>query len=268
MSKQQLAHVADQNRNLVVGGNVNIPRTIKIDYGKVKISQTPIIDGKQIRSTVVFHAMKTDECAIHYIENKLGKNIVVMNFASRHNHGGGYRRGAKAQEEDLCRVMPGLYPSLCKIQYPYDEDTVLITSHVSIMRNNANYNFFPRGTTYDVSVASVAAPNLRHEKYDEARIVRTLANMYCAVKQYLPDTDTFILGAWGCGAYGNDPTTMSRVMNEINLKYGGAFKTIVFAVPEGVNTKEFRDNITVMIKNTPSDPHYGDSDDDDYNGYD
>lgn len=253
MSKQQLERVANQNRDLIIGGTVDIPRTIKVDYGRVKIIQTPIIDGKQIRTTVAFHTMKTDECAIHYIENKLGANIVVMNFASRHSHGGGYRRGARAQEEDLCRVIPALYPSLCKIQYPYNEDTVLITPHLSIMRNNTNYNFFPRAVTYDVSVASVAAPNLRYEKYDEDRVKRTLENMYCAVKQQLPDTDTFIVGAWGCGAYGNDPVQMARVMNEINLKHGGAFKTVAFSIPEGVNTKEFKANITLMTRNVSDD---------------
>lgn len=46
---------------------------------------------------------------------------------------------------------------------------------------------------------------------------------------------------------------MSRIMNDINLKYGGAFRTIVFAVPEGANTEEFRDNITLTTRNIPCD---------------
>ena len=90
---------------------------------------------------------------------------------------------------------------------------------------------------------SAAAQNLQREEFDEKLVRRTLANMYYAVKAHLPNTDTLILGAWGCGAYRNDPVVMAKIMNEINLEYGGHFKTIVFSVPEGVNTEEFRDNI-------------------------
>lgn len=258
MNKSQLERIAVQNKTLIDDGTVDIPKTIKVDYGSIKIQPMPVIEGKTIHTTISFETMKTDECAIHYIENKLGKNIVVMNFASRHNHGGGYIGGAKAQEEDLCRVMPGLYASLCKIRYPYNADSVLITPNVNIMRNNINYSFFPRGITYNVGVVSAAAPSLRHEEYDEDRVTRTLENMYCAVRKLLPNTDTLIVGAWGCGAYGNDPVKMARLMNTISLKYGGEFKTIVFAVPEGANTKEFRENITRMCRNVYN---YDDCDD-------
>lgn len=108
--------------------------------------------------------------------------------STRYSHGAEYRRGTKAQEEDLCRVIPALYPSLCRIRYPYREDAVLITPHVSIMRNNTNYDFFLRVTTYDVNIVSVATPNLKYEKYDESRVIRTLENMYCAVRQHLPSS--------------------------------------------------------------------------------
>ena len=63
------------------------------------------------------------------------------------------------------------------------------------------------------------------------------------IKKHLPETETLILGAWGCGAYGNDPHKITEKMNEVNLNFGGMFKNIVFSVPKGVNTQEFKEKI-------------------------
>ena len=47
---------------------------------------------------------------------------VGLNFANAHHAGGGYLRGARAQEEDLCRLMPTLYTALKRLAYPLAED--------------------------------------------------------------------------------------------------------------------------------------------------
>ncbi len=101
----------------------------------------------------------------------------------------------KNQEEDLCRVNPQLYPSLSKIIYPFEPDSVLITPDVWIMRDNKNYNFFKPDFNLRVSVCSVAAQNLLLEVFDEKIVKKTLINMYQSVKNYIPKTDTLILGA-------------------------------------------------------------------------
>ena len=59
----------------------------------------------------------------------------------------------------------------------------------------------------------------------------------------MPHVDTLVLGAWGCGVYGNNPEDMSYIMNKVCKKYGGLYKNIVFAVPRGYNLDAFQKNI-------------------------
>ena len=46
------------------------------------------------------------------------KNALVMNFANAHSPGGGFKMGAKAQEEALCRCST-LYESISKDMYAF-----------------------------------------------------------------------------------------------------------------------------------------------------
>ena len=43
---------------------------------------------------------------------ELGSGALVLNFANESTPGGRYRSGGRAQEEDLCRLLPQLAPSL------------------------------------------------------------------------------------------------------------------------------------------------------------
>jgi uncharacterized protein (TIGR02452 family) len=239
--------IYNQNTKLLMDDKIPIPDTIKVDYCDIDVSEENISRlATYHTSNVWIEQLKTDNCAVKYIDCGIACNVVVMNFASRIHHGGGYVRGATAQEEDLCRVMPQLFPSLCKIKYPFAEDSILVTQNLRIMRDSDNYTLLNKKYIKNISVVSAAAPNLKYECFDANRIKRTLKNMYISVKTLLPEVDTIILGAFGCGAYKNDSNIMSQIMNDINLECNGMFKNVIFSIPPGDNLIAFSKNITQL----------------------
>src|SRR5579872_3134925 len=234
--------IAQQNREY--SQTCNIPELFAsvITFNPERINKLPITENA---TCVIVEPIKTDICALKYINEMESQNVVILNFANRYRRGGGYLKGASAQEEDLMRVIPDLYDASSNVRYPFLPDTVTLTCNVTIMRDSENnYELLKSKERQNISVISAAAQNLKTEEFNEACVRNTLMNMYYAINDRLPEADTLILGAWGCGAFGNDPKVMATIMNEITLEYGGQFKYIVFAIPPGHNYDVFKSIIT------------------------
>jgi len=55
--------------------------------------------------------------------------------------------------------------------------------------------------------------------------------------------ETIILGAWGCGIFGNDPVVVANLFNE-SIKENQYFKEIIFAIydnKESITYKAFEE---------------------------
>lgn len=179
-------------------------------------------------------------------------NAAVLNFACATTPGGGFLSGSKAQEECLCR-MSTLYGSLTSPEaQPYYDNNLQIQATlkpVSFLYSPIVYVFRRPNLTYmdapvQTQVITAAAPNLHRADHGAS---------YIDVRNYLLDTmramfgymngraDTLILGAWGCGAFGNDPDAVAQYFRTVlhDEGYGRAFRKIIFAV-RNENTKNFR----------------------------
>lgn len=187
--------------------------------------------------------------------------VLVHNFANAFHPGGGFLRGAPAQEEALCREST-LYASLSSGAaaqvYEYNanartaagSDYMIVSPKVVVFRDSA-CNFLREPFT--TSVISYAAPDLEGDAYEltdeEVRpiMLEKIKNMLsvAAVKGY----DALVLGAWGCGAFCHDAKDMAENFRQVLFaeNYRRHFSQIVFAVysPRGssYNYKRFLERL-------------------------
>lgn len=152
-----------------------------------------------------------------------GGEVLCLNFASAKNPGGGFLSGAQAQEESLVRAS-GLYASLASqsAMYEYNRrlrtwlysDHMIYSPHVPVFRDDEG-KFLEE--PYFVSFITAPAVNAeavrRNEPQNVPAIQRTMARrlgrlLWVAMQM---GHSAIILGAWGCGVFGNDPADVAEI---------------------------------------------------------
>ncbi len=172
-----------------------------------------------------------------------GSRVLLLNFASARNPGGGFINGAKAQEEDLARCS-GLHPCLLRADAYYranrQQASMLYTDHVIYSPGVPFFRTRSRNWIEHPFVADVItapAPNAgqaRMRGVAEEDIVSTLrrrAGVVLAVAQE-QGARKLVLGAWGCGVFRNDPATCAAAFGDHleGPRFAGAFDEVLFAV--------------------------------------
>lgn len=169
-------------------------------------------------------------------------NIIALDFASAINPGGGYLNGSKAQEESLCRASM-LYESLEKQKefYSYNKenynplynDRMIYVPNVPIIRND-KLELLDKVEFASFIVSP--APNRRRAYYDginddkiiykvmDSRIEKILK---LAVSK---NPSALILGAFGCGVFGNDREVVYDIFEKHIRKIIPKNIEVVFAV--------------------------------------
>jgi uncharacterized protein (TIGR02452 family) len=163
---------------------------------------------------------------------------LALNFANGIHPGGGFLRGALAQEEALCRsstlfatlesdAMYGAHLS----QGNYESsDWAILSPDVQVFRSDD-------GTALEkpwlLSFLTCAAPVATEVGQPRAgdllqrRILRVLA--IAAAWSF----EVLVLGAWGCGAFENDPHRTARdFRTALEGPFAGAFRSVVFAIAD------------------------------------
>ncbi|KAJ4424831.1 hypothetical protein N0V82_000550 [Gnomoniopsis sp. IMI 355080] len=185
----------------------------------------------------------------------------VLNLASDTSPGGGFERGAMAQEEALC-YRSSLFLSLHKTYYPFAPLQGLYTRDVVVIRSSMSDGhtlLTPATATADLpvlSVVSIAA--IRCPKVDCAQTVpggqrnvfknaedrvltkkkMRLALRIAASKGH----DCLVLGALGCGAFRNPVEEIASAWKEVleEDEFGGGWwREVWFAVLDPNNNGIF-----------------------------
>src|SRR5262245_34768287 len=168
----------------------------------------------------------------------LGRRPLALNFANGIHPGGGFLGGARAQEEVLCRssalhqtlIDDPMYEEHRKRQLPDSTDWAIYSPDVPVFRMDDGtelphpwpLSFITCAAPYAPAIGQPAAGDLLQK-----RIHRVLA----IARAY--GHTTLVLGAWGCGAFENDPRrTATDFRQALESDHRGAFSDIVFATTD------------------------------------
>ncbi len=149
--------------------------------------------------------------------------ILVLNLASSTHPGGQTRKGASAQEEDLCRrtsLLLSLESDEAKKYYDYNNarkthmgsDGVMISPYVEVIKDASSEML---SEPFPISIMSCAAPMIRlglegmsQQEYEVMLCHRIQGMLLAAASQ---NYRHLILGAFGCGVFGNDAAVVSNL---------------------------------------------------------
>lgn len=246
---------------------------------KLILENEAVIYEKQIYETptkIIVSKKRTFEAAMNYP----GKKVAVLNFASASNPGGGVVNGSSAQEECLCRCST-LYCNLTEdfmwknfyqphrhAANPIHNDDLIYTPDVVIFKSDTPYpRLLPQNKWTKVNVITCAAPNLRERpsnafntgdgnqavkispaQLEQIHIQRGRKILATAAAN---KNEVIILGAFGCGAFMNNPEIVANAYTKLIKEFKNAFKVIEFAIycspRDDSNFRIFSDRIKGIV---------------------
>ncbi len=181
-----------------------------------------------------------------------GRVPLVLNFASAKKPGGGFLNGARAQEESLARSS-ALYACIeGRAMYtdPRTQSDALYSSwmiwspDVPVLRDDESGDLLEE--PYLCAFLTAPAPNAgvvlarsperaaEVERVMRERVTRSLA--VAAVHGHRQ----LVLGAWGCGVFGNDPAIVADACHqELKGSFAGVFDEVTFAIVDGSDDRRF-----------------------------
>ncbi|WP_235804632.1 TIGR02452 family protein [Liquorilactobacillus capillatus] len=210
------------------------------------LKELPAVRIKQVITKV--HVM--DENILFRIKETVGEKekVGLLNFASPTSPGGNFLEGINAQEQTICRNS-FLYPELLKYRRSYYLENrqkpreyyynakMIFAKHIKIIHDETELKLI-KGEKY-LDILSLAAPNVSAMKkngmvidwnrvHDDLtqKIIQTIRQFKLAGDRIL------ILGAFGCGAFGNDPVMVATIFKEVlgRPEFIGSFIDIYFDI--------------------------------------
>jgi len=174
-----------------------------------------------------------------------GFRPLALNFANGIHPGGGFQSGARAQEEALCRssalfaTLNGdpMYAAHLKRSQPDSSDWAILSPNVPVFRADDGSALETPWLLDFISSAAPVATSIG--KAESARLMDRRINRILSIAQAY-DYEALVLGAWGCGAFGNDGLTTARSFRAaLEGEFSGAFSRVVFAITDWSSQRAF-----------------------------
>ncbi|WP_232433068.1 TIGR02452 family protein [endosymbiont of Ridgeia piscesae] len=214
---------------------------------KMSIAPNHVLPSSECSTCYETRVQVTNETTLgaarRFVER--GLRPLALNFANGIYPGGGFRSGARAQEEVLCRssalyrtiVGDRMYTEHRKRRLPDSTDWVIYSPDVPVFRMD---NGKALKQPWLLSFITCAAPMARHIGQPKAGdlLQKRIHRILSVARAY--GYSALVLGAWGCGAFGNDPHRTARDFRQaLENDFNGAFSDIVFAITDWSLKREF-----------------------------
>ena len=205
----------------------SITNTVK--YDDVRTLETK---GVPLQDSANISVIYEDTVDAGFYLKKEGYNPLILNMASNTTPGGGWRKGATAQEESL------FYRSLYYLAledrgfYPLSIYSAIYTPDVFFFRSKQldGYGILPYEECEFLSCVAIPAlrkPKLTNGKYGKQprkvmkEKIRGIFKIALEHKH-----DSLVLGAFGNGAFQNPPHDVAEIFNEVISEYKNYFRKI------------------------------------------
>ena len=194
-------------------------------------------NNKHLNNTIIIEDTDTVSSIFNHYNEGIG---AALNFASYKNAGGCFLGGSTAQEECLCHASY-LYNVLkeCDSYYEYNNKHKNNALYTNRALYTASIRFFKNQKSVCCDIITCAAPNYytaykyrRMDKASNSAALRQRIKFVLDIAEY-NNVDTLILGAFGCGVFGQDPREVATIFNEELETHN--FNKIIFAIPSGHN---------------------------------
>ncbi|KAI9844400.1 MAG: hypothetical protein M1837_005601 [Sclerophora amabilis] len=193
------------------------------------------------------------------------KPVAVLNMANAVYGGGGWLKGALAQEEALC-YRSSLSFTLKKKYYPLPDISGIYSPRVIVFRKSirmghtlldfSNLKELPVlsvisvAAMRDPSVTQTTPPKYTNEDRDMTKSKMAMVLRIAAWKGHR----RLVLGAFGCGAFNNPPDEVVECWKEVFAEkefQGGWWESVIFAVlggeEAGSNFEIFRNGLQDLL---------------------
>lgn len=250
MTQQELRQISYETLSVIAGENYSV-------NGRIYNMRSMVLD--MVDETVLYKPQDVIGYSIgfpmkpHYylynmstigaiLKNQtlLNQRIGVLNFASAIKAGGGWLNGKVAQEEDIMRKTNAFVSLLSQDEFylshsisnPVYSDSIIYTKNASIIRDD-DFNFIKPQT---INLYTCAAVNLTEMKKLNPQY-SSKEDMHHRIYRILSlmaqnHEETIVLGAFGCGVFGNNPTDIADIFFDVLVlkKLEDEFKNIIFAI--------------------------------------
>ena len=166
----------------------------------------------------------------------------ALNFASGKNPGGGFLRGAIAQEESIARsstLIGGLkdspfYTTNRQQRSGLYTDGIIYSPEVWVFRDDHGHVLEEPYKGAFITSPAVNVGALSSGEYGSVQEIMTRRSRRILEVAAHYQTEVLILGAWGCGVFGNRPRDVATMFaDHLSGEFRGIFDKVVFPIYGG-----------------------------------